>query len=155
MRGLAVPDQIVLAQESEFSLGGLQVRPSKRQVIAGETREMLQPRVMQVLIALARRRGQVVSRDELIAACWGGYVVSDDAIHRCIARLRRLSEAHGGFQLETVPRVGYQITEIAQATAGAPVAMVLSLQGAGRMAMLLVTAAAGVLVIAAGFIAAH
>lgn len=102
----------MLAQEPEFALGELQICPSKREVIAGDAREMLQPRIMQVLVALARRRGDVVSRDELIACCWGGNAVSDDAIHRCIARIRRLSEAHGGFSLETVPRVGYQLTEI-------------------------------------------
>ena len=41
-----------------------------------------------------------------------GIDVSDDAIHRCIGRLRRLAETHGGFRLETVPRVGYQLTEL-------------------------------------------
>lgn len=103
--------RIVLAQEAEFTLGGLRVCPAKREVIAGEVRELLQPRIMQVLVVLARRRGEVVSRDELIVACWGGFAVSDDAIQRCIARIRRLAEAHGGFCLETVPRVGYQLTE--------------------------------------------
>ncbi len=109
---VATPVQrIVLAQESEFALGGLRVYPPKREVMAGDFRELIQPRIMQVLVVLARRRGEVVTRDELIAACWGGFAVSDDAIHRCIARIRRLSEAHGGFCVETVPRVGYQLTE--------------------------------------------
>ncbi|MDE1938499.1 MAG: winged helix-turn-helix transcriptional regulator [Alphaproteobacteria bacterium] len=117
--GVVAPlGQIVLAYETEFSLGGLRVCPSKRAVIAGGNRELLQPRIMQVLVALARRRGEVVSHDELIASCWDGYAVSDDAIHRCIARLRRLSEARGGFTLETVPRVGYQLTESVSAAGG-------------------------------------
>jgi DNA-binding winged helix-turn-helix (wHTH) protein len=103
--------RIILAHEAEFALGGLRIHPSKRMVIAGDQREILQPRIMQVLVLLARRRGEVVSRDELIAACWGGNAVSDDAINRCIARIRRLAEAHGGFALETVPRVGYQLTD--------------------------------------------
>ncbi|GAA0527290.1 DNA-binding winged helix-turn-helix (wHTH) protein [Rhizomicrobium palustre] len=105
----AALDQIVLVQENDFQLGGLKVCPSKRLVLAGGARELLQPRIMQVLVALARRRGEVVSRDELMATCWGGFAVSDDAIHRCIARIRRLSESHGGFTLETVPRIGYQL----------------------------------------------
>ena len=45
---------------------------------------------MQVLVALARRRGQVVSRDQLIETCWAGRVVGEDAINRCIAKVRRL-----------------------------------------------------------------
>lgn len=103
--------RVLLVEEAEFSLGGLKVSPPKREVLAGGSREVLQPRIMQVLVVLARRRGEVVSRDELIRCCWDGYAVSDDAIHRCIGRIRRLAEAHGGFSLETVPRVGYQLTE--------------------------------------------
>jgi DNA-binding winged helix-turn-helix (wHTH) protein len=107
----AMTDQIVLAKEPDFTLGALTVSPARRQAVADDQAETLQPRVMQVLVALAARRGDVVSRDELMARCWGGFAVSDDAIHRCIARLRRLSESHGGFTLETVPRVGYRLVE--------------------------------------------
>lgn len=109
----AMTDQIVLANEPDFRLGGLEVSPGRRQILAGPAAETLQPRVMQVFVALAVRRGDVVSRDELMARCWGGFAVSDDAIHRCIARLRRLSESHGGFTLETIPRVGYRLVEAA------------------------------------------
>ena len=109
----ATMDQIVLANAPDFQLGHLQVSPGRRRILIGEAAETLQPRIMQVLVALAERRGEVVSRDELMARCWGGFAVSDDAIHRCIARLRRVSETHGGFRLETVPRVGYQLREVA------------------------------------------
>jgi len=66
-----------------------------------------------VLVALARRRGPVVSRDDLIDCCWGGRTVGEDAINRCIAAIRKLSEAHGGFLITTVPRVGYRLDESA------------------------------------------
>lgn len=108
----AMMDPIVLAKEPDFRLGGLQIVPARRQIVAGKAEEILQPRIMQVLVALATRRGEVVSRDELMARCWGGFAVSDDSIHRCIARLRRLAETHGGFSLETVPRVGYRLCEV-------------------------------------------
>ena len=105
-----------LAQEPDFALGPLQVRPSSREVLtaAGE-REVLEPRVMQVLVALARRPDQVVSRDQLIDACWAGRVVGEDAINRCIGRVRRLAETHGGFSVETIARVGYRLTVAAGA----------------------------------------
>jgi TolB-like protein/tetratricopeptide (TPR) repeat protein len=64
---------------------------------------------MQVLVALARRRGAVVSRDELIEMCWGGLAVSDGALHRCVSRLRKLGEASGAFSLETIAKVGYRM----------------------------------------------
>ena len=81
---------------------------------------------MQVLVVLAEARGKVVSRDDLIARCWGGRVVGDDAINRVIGKIRRLSEgaAAGAFELETVTKVGYRLivrpTNGVSAVAAAP-----------------------------------
>jgi DNA-binding winged helix-turn-helix (wHTH) protein/tetratricopeptide (TPR) repeat protein len=102
---------IDLAREADFGLGALAVSPSTREVRRGDWREQLEPRVMQVLVALHQAAGHVVSRDELIARCWEGRVVGDDAINRAIGRLRRLSEADGGasFEIETIARVGYRL----------------------------------------------
>jgi formylglycine-generating enzyme required for sulfatase activity/DNA-binding winged helix-turn-helix (wHTH) protein/dienelactone hydrolase len=105
------PPPVDLAREPDFTIGNLQVHPSSREVVVGGEREILEPRVMQVLVVLARRRGQVVSRDQLIETCWAGRVVGEDAINRCIAKVRRLAEAHGAFSLETIARVGYRLTE--------------------------------------------
>jgi tetratricopeptide (TPR) repeat protein len=68
---------------------------------------------MKVLVALARANGGVVSRGELIAACWEGRVVSDDAIHRAVSQLRRFGAGFGAdaFQVETVPRVGFRLIQ--------------------------------------------
>jgi DNA-binding winged helix-turn-helix (wHTH) protein len=104
------PNSIDLAREADFSLGTLRIRPSLRQVEAASESETLEPRVMQVLVALSRRRGEVVSRDDLIAQCWDGRIVGEDAISRAIARVRKLGEARGAFQVETIPRVGYRLT---------------------------------------------
>lgn len=106
---------VLLAQEPDFLLGELVIRPSICQVMTSAGQQALQPRVMQVLVALAQRRGNVVSRDELIVRCWNGAAVSDDAIQRCIAKLRRLCQAHPGFHLQTVARVGYVLTELVSA----------------------------------------
>ena len=119
---------IELAREADFALGDLRVRPAAREVEAAAGKTTLEPRVMQVLVALARHAGSVVSRDELIAQCWAGRVVGDDAIHRCVARLRRLADSHGGFVVETVPKVGYRLqpqephAHAAPAAASAPAA---------------------------------
>jgi DNA-binding winged helix-turn-helix (wHTH) protein/TolB-like protein len=132
-----------LAHEAAFTVGALEVRPATREVVAGTTPEVLEPRVMQVLVALARRRGEVVSRDELILSCWGGRAVGDDAINRCIARIRRLSETHGGFSLETIARVGYRLNETAPSEGPPP-------QPVKRRLMPYWGALAAVLVLAAG-----
>lgn len=103
---------IDLARASDFPLGGATVRPSLRQVIAADGREaVLEPRVMQVLVALASANGAILSRDDLILTCWAGRIVGEDAINRVISRLRRLSEEIGGFRIETITKVGYRIIQ--------------------------------------------
>lgn len=100
-----------LAREPGFRLGTLEVRPATRELIHPGGRESLEPRVMSVLIALARAKGEVVTRDDLSAQCWDGRIVSDDAINRVLSRIRKLSELTSGrdFTLETITKVGYRL----------------------------------------------
>src|ERR1700742_2798327 len=111
---------IDLAQVEDFDLGASRVSPSTREVLRDGKREMLEPRVMRVLVALFQADSRVVSRDELIVRCWEGRIVGEDAINRAIGRLRRLSEAdsYASFGIETVPRVGYRLVA-GQAAVGA------------------------------------
>jgi Flp pilus assembly protein TadD len=68
---------------------------------------------MQVLVALAKARPNVVSRDQLIDQCWEGRIVGDDALNRCIVALRQLAREFDPepFAVDTVARVGYRLTE--------------------------------------------
>jgi DNA-binding winged helix-turn-helix (wHTH) protein/tetratricopeptide (TPR) repeat protein len=109
MKADLVREPIDLAHEAPFCLGSTEVVPSSCEVAWGGSRETLQPRVMQVLVCLVARRGTVVSHDDLVATCWGGRIVGDDAIHRCIGRLRRLAGSTGSFTIETIPRIGYRL----------------------------------------------
>jgi DNA-binding winged helix-turn-helix (wHTH) protein len=107
--GLARP--IDLASELPFLLGAMLVTPSLREVSFRSARLNLEPRVMQVLVALARADGATVSRQQLMDGCWDGRVVGENALNQVIARLRRLSEEAGpdGFDLLTVKKVGYRL----------------------------------------------
>lgn len=105
--------RVILARQQDFRLGALEIRPSTREVRAGQFRDILEPRVMQVLVALSHAEGRVVTRDDLTMSCWDGRVVGDDAINRVIGRLRRLAAdgGHGWFTLTTVRKVGYRLDE--------------------------------------------
>jgi len=88
----------------------------------------LEPRVMAVLVCLAARAGQVVSRDEFIAEVWGGRIVTDDALSRTISVLRQSlrDDSHVPRYIRTVPKVGYTLLVAPQplesaAPAAAPV----------------------------------
>jgi DNA-binding winged helix-turn-helix (wHTH) protein len=76
----------------------------------------LEPRVMSVLIILARYSGHVVSRDDLMTAVWGKTVVSEAALSRCIYQLREqlksvisAGDATGDMLVETLPKRGYRL----------------------------------------------
>src|SRR5207302_8427666 len=61
---------IDLGREAAFALGPLWIHPATCEVEAGESRETVQPRAMQVLVALARTKGAVVSRHQLLDIRW-------------------------------------------------------------------------------------
>lgn len=103
---------IDLAKEADFDLGSLRIRPAKCEVEWNGASEILQRRVMQVLVALAHARGSIVSQDDLVRRCWRGLSVTDDAIFRCISKLRKLaaSYADAPYTIETLQGVGYRLT---------------------------------------------
>ena len=102
---------VVLARSPPFRLGEVEVRPATREIVGPGGADIVEPRVMQVLVALARVDGEILSRDDLIEACWEGRIVSENAIDRVISKIRRLAETVGGgsFRLETITKVGYRL----------------------------------------------
>ncbi|MEI9928560.1 MAG: winged helix-turn-helix domain-containing protein [Sphingomonas sp.] len=117
-------DRIDLAHVPGFALGSLIVRPGTRELVRDDGAiEVLEPRVMQVLVALARAEGSIVTRDELSRWCWEGRVVGEDAINRVISRLRRAAEGigEGAFKVETITKVGYRLVRAGEAAARVPV----------------------------------
>lgn len=109
--GLAIPGRVILAHEPPFHIGEIFIHPATRQIECGVQRETLEPRVMEVLVALARARGGIVTRDELIESCWDGRIVGDDSINRVLSRIRRVAAdlGCGGFSVETITKVGYRL----------------------------------------------
>ena len=103
---------IDLAQEADFDLGPLRVRPARCEVEWNGDFQTLQRRVMQVLVVLAKARGSVVSQNDLVIRCWRGLAVSDDAIYRCISQLRKLAAGYpeAPYAIEAIPGVGYRLT---------------------------------------------
>lgn len=103
--------RIDLSSQPDFTLGRLHVRPARREVEAAGVIQVLERRVMQVLVALAQPTWDVVSREELIIRCWSGLTVSADAIERCIGALRRLAERwpEPPFAIQTIGKVGYYL----------------------------------------------
>ncbi|MGB6353431.1 MAG: winged helix-turn-helix domain-containing protein [Steroidobacteraceae bacterium] len=101
-----------------FSWAGATVRPELGRVegAAGATR--LEPRVMELLVYLARHQGQVVTREAIIKHVWRGAMVTDDVISRSVYRIRKALYASGAERssplIETIPKRGYRLVASAQ-----------------------------------------
>jgi DNA-binding winged helix-turn-helix (wHTH) protein/Tfp pilus assembly protein PilF len=143
--------RIDLAHVDAFRLGALTVEPSVRTVSreSGPS-EVLEPRVMQVLVALAEAKGRIVSRADLTERCWDGRVVGEDAINRVLSRLRRVADGigRGCFRIETITKVGYRLLPDGELGEGLPEAT--GEPGANRRGLLLAIAAVGALVAGGG-----
>jgi len=68
-------------------------------------------KVMAVLLILAERAGEVVSREELEARAWPGLVVGYDALSSSIIKLRRAlgDDSRNPRYIETVSKKGYRL----------------------------------------------
>lgn len=115
-----------LAGREPFRLGDVSIDPVSREARWEDGEERLQPQTLKVLIALAAKRGEVVTRDELVELCWDGRIVGEDVINRSVSLARHLAVRAGGFSIQTVPRAGYRLVEdrrTSRAARGKPIAI--------------------------------
>ena len=107
----------------DFWVGDRIVRPSVGEIQLGLERVHLEPRSMEVLVALARRAPDVAPKQELIEEVWGEAFISDEVLTHAIWDLRRAFGDHASDPefIQTIPKKGYRL-----------VAAVVPLQNAAR-----------------------
>ena len=95
----------------KFRINDLHVDPTIGLVRGPQGSVRLEPRVLAVLLALARRPGTLVSRGDLLAEIWPGAEVYDEALTQCVYQLRQQLVSAGGpgsrSLIGTVPKRGY------------------------------------------------
>lgn len=99
------------AYTDEWQLGEWRVQPRTGLIVQGDTERRLEPKVMGLLLLLASRAGEPISRDEILAELWTDTIVGEDALPRCVSKLRRAlnDEAQEPRYIETIPRRGYRL----------------------------------------------
>lgn len=109
-----------LAEFETVRVGAIEIRPATREIHGPLGLVTVEPRVMEVLVALVGAGGRVVTRDALIQRCWDGRAVSEDAINRTIQRIRWVAKgvAADSFSIMTVHKAGYRLVETADAPSG-------------------------------------
>ncbi len=100
-----------LASRSRFRIGGLLVQPD-RLIVAIDGRDIaLEPRMMEVLVAMAEHAGETISADQLLIDIWGGSFYGDNPVHKAIAVLRKLigDDSRAPRYIETIRKRGYRL----------------------------------------------
>lgn len=103
---------------SPFSVGDWYVEPALKRLSRGGESLQVEPRIMHVLVCLARRPGEVVSRSDLMEAVWGDVVVNEEALTHSISQLRKAfgDDPRTPSFIQTIHKTGYRL--IAPVTAG-------------------------------------
>ena len=94
-----------------FFINKWRVSPPEGLIKRGNDIVHLEPKVMEVLVYLAERQGEVVTRDEIEKDVWRGAVVSYDAITGTVIKLRKAFQdnARKPAIIATIPKRGYQL----------------------------------------------
>jgi Tol biopolymer transport system component/DNA-binding winged helix-turn-helix (wHTH) protein len=134
---------------SPFRLGEFTVRPDLHRLIRGEEVRQVEPRLMQILLLLAERPGDVVTRERLMRRVWEGVVVSEETLTVAVSDLRAAlgDDARSPRFIETIRKGGYRlIAPVAPLEAAAPAG------GGARRRRIALLAAVGALVLIAALL---
>jgi eukaryotic-like serine/threonine-protein kinase len=93
-----------------FSFGDWQVARTSNSIHQGEISRQLEPKAMDVLVALCTEAGSVLSAEELLGRCWGSTFHGDNQVHKTITQLRKLLGDRAGAPtyIETIRKRGYR-----------------------------------------------
>jgi two-component system, OmpR family, response regulator len=105
-----------LPQTAVLALGDLRVDPASRRVWRGEVEVVLTAQEFSLLHTLAKREGQVLSREQLLHLAWDiAYEQRSNVVDVCVRGIRnRIDRPFGRHSLQTVRGVGYRLSSDAQ-----------------------------------------
>jgi adenylate cyclase len=94
-----------------LSIAGWRIHAATNRISKGGKTIKLEPRTMGVLVCLASRPGEVVTREQLEATVWSRMVVGYDALSNTIRKLRKAfdDDPRNPRIIETIPKVGYRL----------------------------------------------
>ena len=95
----------------QFRVADWEVDPASGWLRRGGITRKLEPRVMDLLVALAQQPAVVLAREELEAQVWSGMVVGYDALSSAMIKLRKAlgDDPHHPRYIETLPKKGYRL----------------------------------------------
>jgi Tol biopolymer transport system component/DNA-binding winged helix-turn-helix (wHTH) protein len=100
-----------LARNRPFKVGDWIVQPTLNRITAGSETRQLEPKVMELLVELASKPGDVFPRDVLLDEIWNDVVVGEEVLTRAVSELRRIlrDDSRAPRYVETIHKRGYRL----------------------------------------------
>ncbi|MGA7304884.1 MAG: winged helix-turn-helix domain-containing protein [Rhodothermales bacterium] len=94
-----------------FRVGDWLAEPSLNRISREGEDVAVEPKVMEVLVCLARNPGSTVTKDFFFETVWDGMVVTEDVLSRCISELRKNlgDDSRDPTYIETIRKTGYRL----------------------------------------------
>ena len=86
---------------------GFELLTNTNEVLVDGQRFKLSPKEMGVLELLMERRGDTVTRVELLEAIWGDRQANDQGLTQAVSKLRQILAKSDQISIQTIPKKGY------------------------------------------------
>ena len=98
-------------QDRLFFIADWHVSPAEGALRRGDEMVHLEPKAMEVLVYIASRPGEVITREALERDVWRGAVIGSDAVTNTVIKLRKAlqDDARQPRYIATIPKKGYQL----------------------------------------------
>jgi DNA-binding winged helix-turn-helix (wHTH) protein len=99
------------SHEAAFRAEGWLCEPRLNRMTRDGRVIQVEPKVMEVLVCLAGRGGEVVTRNELLETVWAGTAVSEQVLSRAVSELRKVfrDDSRTPRVIETIAKRGYRL----------------------------------------------
>jgi len=99
-----------------FRVGEWLVQPPLGRMVRGRVVVRLRPRAVELLVLLAERAGEVVTKRDIVDRVWSSGFVADNTVVHCVKDLRNAlgDPSDAPRYLQTIPRRGYRMLEQAR-----------------------------------------
>jgi len=94
-----------------FRLAHWEVQPARSLLVGPDGTRHLEPKVMDVLVLLAERSGEVVSKETITDSVWESRIIAEGTLTNAVAELRQAlgDDARAPRFIETIPKRGYRL----------------------------------------------
>lgn len=95
----------------DFRVGQWLVQPSLNRISLADQKVRVEPKVLDVLVYLARHSHEVLSKEDILSAIWTDTHVTEDVLIHAISELRKAfqDDVRNPKVIRTIPKRGYQL----------------------------------------------